>query len=267
VTLGIVGTGLIGGSIGLRARKNGMHVLGFDADPQAASRALAAGATDETVGREALYARADTVAIAAHLQATLDELERLRLGDPVRARLIVDVASVKLPVVAIGAGVRNFVATHPIAGSERSGAEHAHANLFEGRTWSYVPSGDLALDARASDFIQSLGAVPLAVGAAEHDAIVAFTSHLPQLVASVYTHRAEARRDRLPGALCGSLARELLRVGSSGFAMWHDILQANAAKVEPELRSLASALLEAADALRAGDVATLRLHFGRRVML
>jgi prephenate dehydrogenase len=258
VTVGIVGTGLIGGSIGLRARQDGVRVLGYDVDPRASAEAVERGAIERAVERDELYGLADTVVIAAHLNATLDEIARLRETPP-RAELVIDIASVKACVVGAARGLAQFVATHPMAGTERRGARHASADLFAGKTWAYVPSGNAALDARARRLIESFGGIPLSIGAEEHDRIVAFTSHLPQVVASVYAR--QARRNTSFDALCGSLARELLRVGDSGFLMWHDILAANAANVERELRALGVTLLDAADALQSERIERLRERF------
>jgi len=252
-TVGIVGTGTIGGSIGMRARREGALVVGCDADAGALARAIEAGAIDLAAARDELYARADTVAIAVHLDATVEELERLRSAGSIRATLIVDVASVKAPVVAAAAGVSNFVATHPMAGSERSGMGAARPELFDGRTWAYVPSGNHRLDAQACAFVASMGAVPLAVDAREHDRVVAFTSHATQVLAWQFTRQARICDPELLYALSGTTARELLRLGDSQVTMWRDILRANAENVEPELRSLALKLSEAADALRAGN--------------
>ena len=102
---------------------------------------------------------ADECVIAAHLEPTLLELERLaRASEPTPA-LVLDVASVKVPVVSAARGLHNFVATHPMAGTERSGAGAARAELFAGCAWAYVPSGDARLDARAREFIRSVGGV------------------------------------------------------------------------------------------------------------
>jgi prephenate dehydrogenase len=255
--VGIIGTGSIGGSIGKRLREGDtFDVFGYDTNPAAIAAALATGAIDAGVTREELYARADVVVIASHLDATVTEIQRVRLEGPVRADLILDVASVKLPVTQAAAGIPNFVATHPMAGSERSGASAARPDAFEGRAWAYVPSRDEQLDERARLFIESLGGVPVAVEAAEHDRIVALTSHVPQLVGSCYAHRLRERGETAD-ALCGPVARELLRVSQMNFSMWRAILRSNAPNIEPELRLLAEALLDAADALRDGDVGAL----------
>jgi prephenate dehydrogenase len=256
--LGIVGIGLIGGSIGMRARRDGALVVGYDAEPGALAEAIEVGAIDFGATRDELYARAGTVVIAAHVDASIAEIERLKHEGPLRASLIVDVGSVKAPIVDAAQGLEQFVATHPMAGTERSGVRAGRAALFEGKTWAYVASGDDALDARARALIGSFGAVPMPVDAVEHDRIVAFTSHLPQIIASCYAGQVGDRRSEAFDALTGVTARELLRLGESGFTMWRDILAANAANVEPDLRALATALMEAADALRDGRVDAVR---------
>jgi prephenate dehydrogenase len=262
-TVGIVGTGLIGGSIGMRARRDGALVVGYDAKPSALARAIEVGAIDLGATREELYARAGTVVIAAPPEAALAEIEQLKREPPVRATLIVDVASVKAAICDAGRELANFVATHPMAGSERSGVRAARADLFEGRTWAYVPSGHAPSDARARALIASLGAMPLAIEAHEHDRIVAFTSHLPQVVASHFATRAEALSSEALYPLCGVAARELLRLGDSDFALWREILRANAPAVETELRLLGTALVAAADNLAQGEVDRLAAVFSQ----
>jgi len=251
--IGIVGVGHIGGSIGMRARRNGSAVFGYDIEPARLAEAIEYGAIDMAASLEELYDRAATVVIATYLDDTVAELERLRRAGRTRAALIIDVASVKKPVVDAAFGVRNFVATHPMAGTERSGIRAANGDLFETRTWAFVSSGDPKLDARASAFIASFGAAPLAVDAEEHDRIVAFTSHLPQVLAWAYGRQAATHSSEIFDPLIGRTANELLRLSRSGDGFWRSVLRANAANVEPELRALANALLEAADALLADD--------------
>jgi prephenate dehydrogenase len=235
--VGIFGTGLIGGSIGLRLRAAGTRAIGYDADAQALDEARRVGAIDEAVTHEELYAQADTIVIAVHLDGTLSEIARLSARPPERVQLIVDVASVKRPVCAAAERLARFVATHPMAGSERSGAAAARADLFESRTWAYVPSAGAGLDERARSFIASLGGVPFAIGAEEHDRIVAFTSHVPQLLAWAYADQARERFGDACEPLAGAAARELLRLGRSEMTMWREILRANRANVARELRA------------------------------
>lgn len=239
MNLGIVGTGLIGASIGQRARQSGMHVAGFDVGP-AAKEALEREAIDEIVTRERLYATCDSVVIAAPVEATCAELESLR-GTAGAWKLLIDVASVKRPTVQAGKGVPNFVATHPLAGNEGSGPSCASADLFEGRTWAYVPSGNERRDARFQDFVRAFGAHPHAIDATRHDEIVALTSHLPQLLASLLAPRIR-EGGREAEMLCGPAGREILRLGESNPALWREIFAANADRIALEATTLIALL-------------------------
>lgn len=251
-TVGIIGTGLIGGSIGMRAQALGHRVIGYDVDLKAAKEAVACGAIDEAVTRSEVDEQADVVVIAAHIGGTLEELARLRSAVLERALLVIDISSVKAPIVSAARGVRNFVATHPMAGAERSGAGAARPGLFEGKTWLYVPAGDAGLDTRAAEFIASMGALPVPIDAEEHDRVVALTSHLPQVFATVFTARLEGSAvDASTG--CGPVAQTLLRIGHSGNAMWADIVDANRSQLCAELRAVAHDLLRVAEGLENGS--------------
>ncbi len=241
--VGIVGTGLIGGSAGMRVRRNGGFVVGYDPDTGALEKALATGAIDMAATREELYAQASTVIIAAHVDETMAELERLKNENPIRATLVLDVASVKRPIVDAAGALANFVATHPMAGREKSGVGAARADLFEAKTWAYVPSGEARRDARARAFVASLGAAPLAVDADEHDRIVALTSHALQVLAWQFGRLAADHNPEVLYALAGTGARELMRLGNSPEQMWGQILRANAENVGPVLHALGSGLL------------------------
>lgn len=238
--LGILGTGLIGASIGLRSRAEGRRVLGWDPDDDAVRIALARGALDEGVTRARVLAECETVVVAAPPSATRAALESLRGGDASWS-LLLDVASVKASIAKAGRGVTNFVPTHPLAGNEGSGPGAAEAALFEGRTWAYVPSGDEALDARARAFIESAGAQPFACDAARHDRIVAVTSHLPQLVDWRLAELIRAVDPEFE-RLCGPAAREILRLAGSPRALWREIVEENEANVGDALAKLVRAL-------------------------
>jgi prephenate dehydrogenase len=239
--VGVVGTGLIGASIGLRAGAGDYTVLGYDASEEALAAALDVGAIERSVSRGELLADADIVVLAVPVDATVGEIGALRESPGIRAGLVIDVASVKAPIVLAAHGLANFVGTHPMAGSERSGAATARADLFEGKSWLYVPPGNSALEERARSFIESMGANPSAVDAGDHDRIVALASHLPQLLAFAF-----ARRVRLFGEaaepMCGPVARELLRIANSNPSMWGPIFAANRENIEEELRALLAEL-------------------------
>lgn len=248
--LGILGTGSIGASIGLRTRRNGTYVSGYDVRSAAAEQAREIGAIDEIADREKIFEKCDTVVLATPVAATCGELERAR---EIRATwdLMIDVASVKKPVCDAARGIANFVGTHPLAGSETSGPIGARTDMFEGRAWVVTPCGDAVAEKRAHDFVSSLGAQSLAVSAEEHDAVLALTSHLPQLLAFLLAPRILAGEEDAK-RFCGPAGLEILRLGRSNRRLWDEIFAANAEHVAVEGRALAAALVDACDALKSG---------------
>jgi prephenate dehydrogenase len=259
--VGVIGTGLIGGSIGLRARALGMRVTGWDADASHLQRAVAEGALDAAQPNEAaVVAESDTLVLALPLPGVLDALERFRSNVP-PASLILDVASLKAPVVRAGAGLAALVPSHPIAGSERSGPEAARADLFEGHVWTYEPSAPAPALERARRFIAAMGARAVPIDAETHDRVAALTSHLPQVVAVALASQLAASLDDETLALCGSGVRSMTRLGASSWEMWEGILHANGPTVAQEVRTLAAVLSEIADELDAGRTRALGSRF------
>ena len=235
----------------MRARARGMRVVGYDARPQNAQLALRRGALDEVGGRADVLT-CDVVVLASPIGATVADLQSADLRAS-QASLLLDVASVKTPIVEAGAGIARFVASHPMAGSERSGPGAADGALFVKRPWAYVASSDATANAAIQAFVREMGATPYAVDAAAHDRIVARTSHVPQLFAWLMAQRFDEDDCSAIDGLMGPVARELARLSHSDKALWREILLANAANVESELRLLARGLTEAADALHKGE--------------
>lgn len=243
--LGIIGTGLIGASIGLAARSCGWKVVGCDRDPAAAAGALRAGAIERVSERDEMYAGCDAVVIAAHVSGTLEEIASLRRRSLRSDQVILDVASVKAPIARAAVGIDTFVPTHPMAGAERRGPDAARADLFAGRVWCYVPTSSEAHTAQAVAFVEVLGAKAVAVEAEQHDALVALTSHLPQLLAYAFTERINERAasdGEIVDALCGPAARELLRLGRSSPQMWDEIFRENREELDREVQRFRKAL-------------------------
>src|SRR5581483_6519296 len=237
----------------MRARERGWHVVGHDISSEAATIAKERSALDEIVSQESIY-RCDVAVIALPVEATISELRRLGSELPsLDAGLIIDIASVKLPIVEIAQDIPNFVATHPFAGRERSGAAAADATLFDGKSWVYVSSGDVALDKRAEEFIREMGSAPYAVGAIEHDRIVACTSHLPQLLAWLFAERNQEEEPAMIAALSGPVARELQRIARSERQMWREIFRANSENICREARALAEHLLQTVNMLERNE--------------
>lgn len=260
-TLGVLGTGLIGTSVGLAAKRMGRTVFGFDPSSDAANAALARGAIDRIVGRDELYQTCEVVVLAMPIGSIVEELRRLRRGESSPA-LLLDVGSVKTAVAQAAADLSGFVGTHPLAGGERSGPDGARADLFDDRPWTYVPSGTASLDRRATEFICELGGAPIALSAEAHDSVVALTSHVPQLLSTLFCGLINARRDRdICKQLYGPAAREFSRLGRSSFSIWRDIVNENAGNISGELRSVASQMTSLANAIDARDDAALAYAF------
>ncbi len=260
--LGIAGIGLIGGSLALRAHAAGATVIGYDNDPEALRAATAAGALDATArGMDELAERCAVVAIALPVDATIDVLANA--AALARAEMVFDVASVKLPVVAAAVGLPRFVASHPLAGREVGGFGAADATLFEGRTWAIVPALDPAVQTRLEALVTALGARPLIVTAADHDRLVAVSSHLPQMlsVALGAVLAATGDADGRVYDLCGPGMQSMLRLAHSDAALWAGIAQANASALASALEDVASALQATAAGLQAGNIDSLLAAF------
>ncbi len=244
--LGIAGVGLIGGSIALRARQAGIEVIGFDQNPAAAE--LVDRSADSL---DALARVSRTLVIALPLEATLAAIDTVRTSDA--PDLVLDVASVKVPVIERTAGWKKFVATHPIAGAEQCGPGAARADLFEGRVWTYVPR-DREHDAAVEAFIKTMGARPYPIDPDEHDRVLALTSHLPQVVVTALAAMLGERE--ISPDLAGSGLASTLRLAGSPWEIWEPILKANNVAIGAALRQIADRLEGLADDVEAG---TLRL--------
>jgi prephenate dehydrogenase len=263
VKLGIAGVGLIGGSIGLRAAELGWDVTAWEPDAGHLRLALRRGACAASADSLAdLAAWSEVLVLAAPLDATLAQLAEL--SGPHRAvpPAVFDVASVKAPVAAAASALRGFVATHPIAGSERSGPAAARADLFAGRVWTFDSEAPAEGRERARDFILAMGARPVPIANREHDRIVAFTSHLPQLLSVALGVRLSADlQEREVASLCGTGIASMLRLAGSSWTVWQAILATNAQPVAQEVRRLAAILSDVATDLESGTVANLASRF------
>jgi prephenate dehydrogenase len=166
--------------------------------------------------------------------------------------VVTDVAGVKSPMVAAASHLPAYVGGHPMAGRESSGPAGASGSLFRGATWIVTTD---SVDAGALEFVEQivvgLGAVPLRMGAEEHDAAVAAVSHLPQVVASALVNRVARHPAALDLAAGGF--RDLTRIALSDPAWWSDVLVENRNALTPLLRELSADLVSWADRLDSAD--------------
>ncbi|MCP3974211.1 MAG: prephenate dehydrogenase/arogenate dehydrogenase family protein [bacterium] len=222
----ILGTGLIGTSIGLGLRAAGWHVTGWDAAVTVGTVALDRGGLDTLAGSEAEACAGpiDLLVLASPPAAAAAFLAR---GDI--PWLTIDTAGAKSTILA-ASRVARFVGSHPMAGREVSGPEAATASLFNGATWVITTDGAADEDMREVEAIVStLGGRPVRMSAAEHDSAVATISHLPQLLASSLVGLAGDHPEAMN--LAAGSFRDLTRVAGSDPALWLDVLAANKTEV------------------------------------
>jgi prephenate dehydrogenase len=245
-SIAVVGVGLIGGSIGLatHARWPGVRVVGIDRRDAAAS-ALAFGAVSETASDPGAAADADLVILCAPVAVNVATLEALapRLRPDA---VVTDVGSTKREIVALADARRlsGFVGGHPLAGAATSGAASARDHLFRGRPWILTPGACSAPAAveRLAAFTRGLGATPTTVDAGEHDRLMAYVSHLPQVVASTLLDTVGAAVGDAGLALSGPGLADTTRLASSPGALWAGILGANADHVGEAIGALETSL-------------------------
>ncbi|HLG92094.1 MAG TPA: prephenate dehydrogenase/arogenate dehydrogenase family protein [Acidimicrobiales bacterium] len=247
----VVGTGLIGGSLGLALRERGWHVSGVDSVPQRARRAAELGALDR-VGEDP---DASIAFVATPVSATAEVARRLlgRLGDQA---VVSDVGGVKASVVAQVDHPR-FVGGHPMAGSEQEGVEGASAQLFSGATWVLTPTEATDPDAylRVRSVVSSLGAEVVALAPERHDELVAVVSHVPHLTAAALMSLADAgaRQHAALLRLAAGGFRDMTRVAAGHPGIWPDICVDNAQAITEVLDRLVSSLAGLRRAVAEGD--------------
>lgn len=253
----IVGSGLLGASVGLGLTERGVDVIVDDVSPSAQQLAIDYGA-----GR----APAETddpglivVAVPPDVTAAVVARELAKYPNA----LVTDVASVKVGPLdqlrAMGADLSRYLGTHPMAGRERGGPISARADLFLGRPWVLAGHDDISYRRAGAieDMILDLGAVPIEMTAEQHDRSVALISHAPQVIASLMATRLTDAPNAAVG-LAGQGLRDVTRIASSDASLWVQILGANAGPVAEVLRALRDDLNTVVDALEQPDAAGSR---------
>lgn len=263
-SLAVLGLGAIGGSLAWQARLAGIaHVVGYDPDRSRGVQALKAKAVHDvadTVSRA--VAGAELVVLAAPLSGTLALLDQLG-SHLAPGALVTDVASLKAPVVARAqerglAG--RFAGSHPFAGTHVPGWEGARADLLKGAL-VYVCDTGAGGEPAAREVIDFWASVleghPVRIDAAVHDRQLAWTSHLPQAVASALAN-ALAANPELQGATFGTGMRDTTRLAASPPEVWADILLENRGPMGDALRAMEGELSGLRTTLERGDKDALR---------
>jgi prephenate dehydrogenase len=261
-SVGIVGVGLMGGSIGLAALRAGYRVYLYDClspEKLAASKfrpAVIVADLEELAFRSRLIILATPIAALANIGAALGELV-------ISGHVVSDVASVKQTVAkALAKALRNrcdYVPAHPMAGSEKSGAEAARADLFAGAVTLVCPelAGEAASVQLVTSFWEELGTRVVLTSVAAHDQMVAAMSHLPHLIAALLVNQVAATNSAAL-ELSGSGFRDSTRIASGAPELWADILLSNSDAVKQHLLGFKDLLEEALTLLTEKDAKKLQ---------
>jgi len=258
LNVSVLGVGLIGGSIGLAARRRAdAQVCGYDPDEAVLARALQLGAIDTAADDVASAVRgADAVFVAAPVGA-LAETVRAALASAPADCVVSDVGSTKRVLAEAGADER-FIGGHPLAGAETSGVEHAREELFDDAVWYLTPTAASSgvLYERLHRLLTKIGARPVAIDAETHDRLLAAVSHLPHVLANVLAAQAatalgDASHGRVPAV--GPSFRDATRVAGANSAIWTDIYLANSDALVAAIDMFTERLAEVRAALLAGD--------------
>ena len=288
----ILGTGLIGSSVGLALRANGFagSIVGWDRSPQEAETARDKGAIDSVASDPLAAAReTDCVLLATPVFGILEWIEKLA---PVlrHGQLVTDVGSTKRKICALAAeafsfpGAACFLPGHPMAGKEVFGAANADANLFQGAVWLFTsseteqqPRENATAGQQRADkwrhWVARMGCRMLDLDPARHDEICAWASHLPQMLG---TALAALLEDTFPEdgkekgnldsasaqlrAIGGRAMHEMTRLGASPYSMWRDIAQTNDEAIAAALLALEQRLAAIRENLKQPE---LREEFNR----
>jgi prephenate dehydrogenase len=260
--LAVVGTGLIGASIALAAKRAAStRVAGYDPDEAMLRTAVERGAVDSpATSLEETLEGAELAVVAAPVAQLQTEVAAALAAAP-EACTVTDVGSTKESVCAAAAGSPRFIGGHPVCGSEARGADHASGNLFEGATWFLTPLPETDPDRYrlVHSFVASLGAMPVAVDPRAHDRLVALTSHLPHVLANLLINHAGASRidGHEPLAAAGGALRDMTRVAGANPRIWVDIFLDNAGELLAALADHRRRVEQLETALGAGDAGFL----------
>jgi prephenate dehydrogenase len=266
----ILGTGLIGGSLGLALKSwdAGVHVRVYDVSADAASKAVELGAADEAAPSAAQATEgADLVFVATPVGAIVQTLKNClhTLSD---GTILTDVGSTKSRVVLEAeASIADrpgltFIGGHPMAGSEQEGISGARANLFEGAWWVLTPTERVQTEAyrRLHKTLSAIGAKVMALEPRRHDDLMAVISHIPQLTATTLMNLA-AQKGREHGGLLALAAggfRDVTRVAASNPDLWVEICAENREAIADELEEFAKRLMNLKQHLRDGRFDAIR---------
>jgi prephenate dehydrogenase len=269
----IIGTGLIGASLGLALKSLGdthpVTVSGWDSNPAELEKAAEIGAIDEALTTHGVYDPdiADIFILATPVLPIMNWMERLAPGLH-HSQLVTDVGSTKREIVELarrlynGAGQARFLPGHPMAGKESGGAALAEAGLFRGAAWLFTPIDERidAMEAEWKEWVERFGAKAMDVDAKRHDEVCAWVSHLPQYLSTALaalleeTFADDSEGLAMVQAIGGRALRETTRLGSSPYSMWRDVALTNTEPIARTLLALEQRLAHVRENLRTPEL-------------
>ncbi len=267
----IIGVGLLGGSIGLAARKNRVakEIAGFVRSAKHISDCEKFGATDfATTDLLAAVSNSDLIIFCTPLAQMLP-LAKQFLPALKRGAIVTDVGSVKAGVVReleshVQKSGAYFVGSHPMAGAEKTGVAVARANLFKNAVCVLTPTKKSNANAvrKLEQFWQSLGAHVLKLDAAQHDLLVSRSSHLPHVIAAALANLVlNPANPKMQSQLCATGFRDTTRIASGSPEMWRDIALANRKNLSRAVDAFVSDLEKFQTALKSGDAKAVEKYF------
>jgi prephenate dehydrogenase len=265
--IAILGTGLLGTSVGLALRAAGFRgqITGWNRTLEQAHHALSMGALTSVAEDPIAAAReSQVVLLSVPIYATLDLMAQLS-GALTPDHMVTDVGSTKRLIAESAARLYNkpsrpaFLPGHPMAGKERGGASLADATLFRGAVWLFTDDPIARRSAQAADLVHwwrqwvaAMGARTLDLEPVRHDELVAWVSHLPQFVSTALSALLEEEVGNAPELkdVGGRALREMTRLGASPYSMWRDIAHTNTEAVERALQALEQRIAHLRENLR-----------------
>ena len=259
----VIGTGLVGASVALAARRAGHDVRGWDTNGAALEIAAARGAVEPAASAEDAAASAELVVVAVLVTMLTTAVEAALAAGPTAT--VTDVGSTK-STLARAVSDERFIGGHPIAGAEVRGPEGARADLFEGATWFLAPHAATDSERYRSlhAFVSSLGAVPVAIDPEAHDRLLALVSHLPHALANLLLNQVGGApiEGHDPLAAAGASFREMTRVAGANPRIWVDIFLENAGEIRGALAEHRRRVEQLEQALERGDAGFLGRWIG-----
>ena len=262
----ILGVGLIGGSIGLALRERGFkgRIIGIGRNRSRLRKALQLGAiTESTTNIERGVSQADLIVVCTPVDCIVDQSEKISQYAP-SAAVITDVGSTKGTIVAAltgNTGDVHFVGSHPLAGNEKPGVQHAASDLFVNRTVVITPERKTNVEAKKQvvKFWKDLGATVVSMSTKEHDRSVAMISHMPHAVAAVLAATPTASQLKL--AATGFT--DTTRIAGADAELWVQIMRDNSVEVLQSLEQFMDNLEQVRCALEQGDYRKLSRYLKR----